>query len=172
MKKTFLLTFIVAALFNMVAGLAQAQQGNRQVLGNAFWERRNNFIKAEVGLTADEANRFIPLENEFKQKMFEVGRECRNLMRESQNKQKMTDAEYLKLTDCYLDNRIREAQTEKEYFEKFKKIISPEKLHKYREADAKFSRELINNMRRTPTDRNNTNRPANRNNTNQSGNRR
>jgi len=173
MKKIFLLIFILAAHFNVINVCAQGQQGNRQILGNDFWERRNKFISAEVGLTTEEANKFMPLENEFKQKIFEVGRECRSVTRESQNRQKMTDADYLKLIDCYLDSRIKEAQLEKEYFEKFKKIISPEKIHKYHEADARFSRELINNMRRTaPTDRNNTNRPANRNNSNPSGNRR
>ena len=169
MKKTFLLTFLVVVFLNIVDGLAQGQQrDNRPGLGNDFWEKRNAFIKAEIGLTADEEKKFIPLENEFKQKQFEVGRECRNLARESQNKQKMTDAEYLKLIDCYLDNRIKEAQVEKEYFEKFKQIIRPEKLHKYQEADAKFSRELVNNMRRMAPqqDRNNNNRPSNRNNNN------
>ena len=173
MKKIFLLSFIVAMQFNMVGVSAQGQQGNRIAVSSNFWERRNEFIKSEVGLTDNEIKVFIPLENEFQQKLLEVGRECRNLERESQNKQKMTDAEYLKLIDCYLDNRIREAETEKEYFEKFKKVITPEKIHKYREADANFRRELVNIRRTTPqTDRNNTNRSGNRNNTNQSGNRR
>jgi hypothetical protein len=172
MKKIFLLIFVVAAHFNLIDVSAQGQQGNRQILGNDFWERRNKFISAEVSLTTDEAKKFFPLENEFKQKIFEVGRECRSFTRESQNKQKMTDADYSKLIDCYLDSRIKEAQLEKEYFDKFKKIISPEKIHKYHEADARFQRELVNNMRRTAQpvrnntnrqggDRNNTNRPRN-----------
>ena len=172
MKTKFIFTFFVALLFNMVEVKAQGQQGNRQLFSTDFWERRNTYIKAEVGLTTDEAGKFIPLENEFKQKIFEVGRECRSVTRESQNKQKMTDAEYLQLIDCYIDTRMREAQIEKEYFEKFKKVITPEKIHKYQEADAKFSRELIITRRIVSPDRNNTNRPANRNNTNQSGNRR
>ena len=173
MKKTFLLTCIVTVLFSIVNLSAQGQQqGNRQIMSNDFWERRNTFIKSAVGLTANEASIFIPLENEFKQKQLEIGRECRNLERESLNKQKMTDDEYLKLIDCYLDNRIKEAQIEKEYFEKFKNVVKPDKLQKYREADARFSRELVNMRRTIPVERNNTNSPGNRNNTNQSGNRR
>ena len=119
-------------------------------------------------MSPDEAAKFIPLENEFKQKVFDVGRDCRTLTRESREKAKQSDAEYLKLIDCYLDNRIKEAQLEKEYFEKFKKILKPEKLYKYREADAKFSRELIVIMRRpnSPQERTNTNRPTERGNQN------
>ena len=180
MKKIFLLILIGAALFNIVAASAQGQQTNRQILGNDFWERRNDFIKKEVGLTADEASKFIPLETEFRNKIVEVGRECRSLARESQNRRKMSDGEYSKLVDCQIETRIKEAQLEKEYYEKFKKILSPEKLYKYQQADISFSRELVNNMRRTtvpersntnrPEDNNNTNRPENRNNTNRPGN--
>jgi len=179
MKKKFLLILIGAALFNIVDASAQGQQANRQLLGNDFWERRNDFIKKEVGLTADEASKFIPLETEFRIKIVEVGRECRSLARESQNRQKMSDSDYSKLVDCQIETRIKEAQLEKEYYERFKKILSPEKLYKYQQADIRFSRELIN-VRRTdvpvrsnsnrPEDSNNTNRPENRNNTNRPGN--
>jgi hypothetical protein len=158
MKKTFLFTCIVAALFCIVEVTAQGQQPNRQVLGNDFWERRNKFIGAEIGLTPDEATKFFAIENEFRQKIFEVGRACRSLTRESQQNKKMSDADYLKLIDCYLDSRLKEAQLEKEYYEKFKKVITPEKLYKYHEADAKFSRELINMRRESMPDRNNPNR--------------
>jgi len=182
MKKKFLLILIGAALFNIVDASAQGQQANRQLLGNDFWERRNDFIKKEVGLTADEASKFIPLETEFRQKIIEIGRECRSLARESQNRQKMPDSDYSKLVDCQIETRIKEAQLEKEYYERFKKILSPEKLYKYQQADINFSRELVNNVRRTATpvrsnsnrteESNNTNRPENRNNnnTNRSGN--
>ena len=172
MKKLFFLIFVGNILFNVFDGVAQRPQFNRQESENAFWERRNTFIKAEIGLTAEEASKFIPLENEFKQKMLEVGRECRSLTRESQNRQTMTDAERLKLIDCYLDSRIKEAQLEKVYYEQFKKVMSPEKLYKYHDADAKFARELINMQRAVPPPRNNPNGQGNRNNPNGSENRR
>ena len=163
-KHAFLIFFIV--VFCVVSDLsAQGQAGNRQAQSNEFWERRNAFIVAEIKLSPAEAAKFIPLENEFKQKILEVGRECRSLTRESIGRSKMADAEYLKLVDCYIDNRVKEALLEKDYYELFKKILSPEKLHKYHEADAKFARELVN-MRRTPPDRDNLNRPPERNNQN------
>ena len=170
MKKYLLLVFIMACLFNMFDVSAQTPSGNRQMFGNEFQDRRNAFIKSEINLSVDEANKFIPLENEFKQKMLEVGQECRSLARENRNRQKMTDVEYLKLVDCSIETRLKEAQLEKEYFEKFKKILTPEKLYKYQEADAKFTREFINNVRNTLPNRNNPNRPSDRNNPNRPGN--
>lgn len=172
MKKHVFLIFTVAVLFTMVDRTASGQDNRPQAFNREdFGARRNTFITTEAGLTAEEAGKFIPLENEFQMKLFEVGRDCRRL-RESQNK--MSDAEYTKLIECYLDTRLKEAQLEKEYYEKFKKILSPEKLYKYQQAETRFRREFVI-MRRPPGppgDRNNeTNRNGNRNNNNNDNNR-
>ena len=37
----------------------------------------------------------------------------------------------------------KEFSNEKEYYEKFKKILSPEKLYKYRRAEYKFARSFM-----------------------------
>ncbi len=55
----------------------------------------------------------------------------------------LTDEQRQKLIDCNNEARIKEAKLEKEYYEKFKKILSVEKLHKYQEADAKFMRKFM-----------------------------
>ena len=163
MKKTVFLTFIVAVLFSMVDITVSGQTNARQTFNReAFNIRRNNFITSEIGLTTEEASRFIPLENEFKLKLLEIGLDCRRLTRESQNNKKMSDAEYTKVIECYLDTRLKEAQLEKEYYEKFKKILSPEKIYKYQQADIKFSREYAI-VRRPTGNRNNDNNRNNRN---------
>ena len=60
-----------------------AQKGDPQkhIDREAFFARRNAYITAEAGLTADEAAAFIPLENELQRRKMEVGRECRKLAR-------------------------------------------------------------------------------------------
>ncbi|MDR0795915.1 MAG: hypothetical protein LBE79_07705 [Tannerella sp.] len=170
MGKQFFGLFIFTVLFNVLGVYAQGQrveqrqQSDRQSFNrNEFLERRNAFLVAEMTLSTDEAKKFIPLENEFKQKSYEVGRECRRLAQQNRDKKKMTDDESQKMIDCHLNTRIKEAQLEKEYFEQFKKVLKPEKIYKYLEADAKFSRELAN-LRRTTPERNNQNRPTERNN--------
>jgi len=45
------------------------------------------------------------------------------------------------------DVEIKEAQLEKEYFERFKKILSPEKVYKYRNAEYKFVRNFMKSGR-------------------------
>ena len=46
------------------------------------------------------------------------------------------------IDECVSVN-MRQAQLEKEYYEKFKKILSPKKLYRYKRAEGKFAREFM-----------------------------
>jgi len=72
-----------------------AQKGDPQkhIDREAFFARRNAYITAEAGLTADEAAAFIPLENELQRRKMEVGRECRKLARKNRWNQGFTHRE-------------------------------------------------------------------------------
>ncbi|MDR1330790.1 MAG: hypothetical protein LBK07_01660 [Tannerella sp.] len=105
--------------------------------------KRNAYITVEAGLTTDEAVEFIPLENEMKDKLFEIGHECRKQNRDLHSKKSPSDEMYLKLIDCNIETRIREAQLEKDYYAKFKKILSPEKLYRYQQAEFKFMHDFM-----------------------------
>lgn len=154
MNRIFIITFVAISM--MLSSVSYAQkdnQGNRHFNREAFLARRNAFITAEVGLTPDEAAKFIPLCNELQEKKFELGRECRKSSREMFKKKNPTDAEYTKVVDDLLNLRIAEAKLEKEYFEKFKKILSPEKIFKYQMAEAKFAREFMRGPAPQPGDK-------------------
>lgn len=138
--------FIIFVAFSVVFSFkANAQEGkqHRTFDREAFQAKRNAYITVEVGLTPEEAALFIPLSDEMQQRMFEAGRECRKLSKEMKHKKNLTDADYEKTLDECVGVRLKEAQLEKEYYEKFKKILSSEKLYKYRRADYKFARDFM-----------------------------
>ena len=144
MQKIFFITF--AAVLILISSEAQAQEGKgdkKPFNREAFEARRNAFITAEVGLTPEEAERFIPLCDELRRKKFELGKACRKLTKELLQKENPSDADYNRAIDECLDADIREAELEKEYFEKFREILSPEKIFKYRNAEAKFVRNFM-----------------------------
>jgi hypothetical protein len=150
MKKRISITLLAVTLFSPFAeGQKPADEG-RKFDRQAYQARRNAFITAEVSLTADEAEVFIPLDNELKQKQFDAGRECRRLLRESRQQDTLSDELCLKLIDCSIETRIKEAQLEKEYFEKFRHILSPSKLYRYRLADFKFMQEFMGGRNHLP----------------------
>lgn len=144
MKRIYL-TLLFLSLFLMSSFVAaqQNQKGGRHFDKEAFEEKRSEFLTKEIGLTKEEAAAFIPLYNELKNKMFAVGHECRKSARDLRNKKNPTDADYLKVVNCNVEIKQKEVELELEYLNKFKKILSPEKLYKYQRAEYKFAREFM-----------------------------
>ena len=147
-KMKTLLPLLLVLLLATLAPTATAQKQRKHFDREAFIARRNAYITAEAGLTADEAAAFIPLENELQRRKMEVGRECRKLARKNRSHQGLTDRERRELSDCLTETRLKEAQLEKEYIERFKKILSVEKLSKYQQAEAEFLRKFLQNRKR------------------------
>ncbi|MDL2256398.1 hypothetical protein LJC38_07435 [Parabacteroides sp. OttesenSCG-928-K15] len=147
MNKIILVTFVaVSVLFSFDLCAQQNNPENRRdrnASREAFEAKRNAFITAEMELTPEEAATFIPLCDELRRKKFEAGKECRMYSWEIDKKKNPTADEYTKAIDLCLEVGVKEAQLEKEYYEKFKKILSPKKLYKYREAEVKFARLLM-----------------------------
>ncbi|MDR2968736.1 MAG: hypothetical protein LBV32_03915 [Tannerellaceae bacterium] len=143
MRNIFFITF--ATISMLISIETTAQENDRDGLFNreAFEAKRNAFITAEIGLTPEEAAKFIPLCDELRRKRFEIGKDCRNQSREIRKKENATASEYTKAVDTCLEAGIKEAELDKEYYEKFKKILSPEKLYKYRDAEFKFARQFM-----------------------------
>ncbi|MCD7936931.1 MAG: hypothetical protein LUG98_08735 [Tannerellaceae bacterium] len=144
--KIFFITFVaVLSLFSTTLYAQERDNGrsNGRFDRETFLVKRSAFITAELGLTPEEAAAFMPLCEELQKKKFEAGLQCRKLHREIRGKETTTDAEYTKAIDECLGVGITEAQLELEYYEKFKKILSPEKLYKYKHAELKFARDFM-----------------------------
>ena len=148
MNRIFFITFVTISVMLTSGVSAQQKKGYKKHFEREVFEtKRNAFITAEVGLTPEEAAQFIPLCNELRQKKFELGRDCRKLNRIIQRQKEPTDADYEKVIDANLAYDIEEVQLNKEYFEKFKKILSPQKIFKYMKAERKFVRTYMKDIR-------------------------
>lgn len=143
MNKIFFITFAAFSVVFSFSAHAQGGKQHRNFDREAFLAKRGAFITAEMGLTPEEAASFIPLSNELQEKMFEAGRECRKLSEDLKHNKNATDADYLKVIDECVSVNMKQAQLEKEYYEKFKEILSPKKLYRYKHAEGKFAREFI-----------------------------
>ncbi len=144
MKKIKLIVCLSALLLISLQSIAQnkdhgeSRGGRKPFDREAFMAERNTYITDKVGLTAEETAVFIPLDNELMQKKFEVGRECRRLERELRNKDDKSEEEYNKLLKCREEVKEKGDQLDKEYLEKFKKVLSAEQILKYQNADKEF----------------------------------
>lgn len=153
MNKIFIITFALLLVLSPL-GMNAQEEGKPDKLFDkeSFLVKRSVFITAELSLTPEEAVAFMPLCEELQQKKYEAGMKCRKLSREMKSKKmrsksEPTDAEYTQVIDECLSVSMKEAMLEKEYYEKFKKILPPAKLYKYRNAEHKFAREFMKSSR-------------------------
>ena len=144
MKTKFIsLLFIFALNILSVYG-----QENKRFNLEEFKKKRTEFLKEEIGLTKSEAKAFFPLSNELMQKKYELNKVLIDKNRDLRKKGKKTNADYEEIVKKTLEIRIKEAKLEKEYYEKFKAILSPEKIYKYQIAEMKLAKNMVNNRER------------------------
>lgn len=152
MKKSIALLYMFFFLLSSVAmahdnGIDQ-QKEERKNRMMEFIEQKRNYLEREVGMTQAEMKSFFPLYNELQQKKFALHRDIRMKTRKLEEKgAQITDAEYLEAVKAVNDMDVKEAQLTKEYYDKFSKILSPQKLYKLQKAENGFAKEM---MRRGP----------------------
>ena len=150
--KTRLLVLFVLAMSHFVAfsqgrgNNADAEQRREEIRA-----QRVAFITERVNLTASEAQKFWPLYNEREAKKRQLNREVRQL-------RKGENVDYEQLNEARINAKIKEAELEKEYYLKFKTILSAEKIHKLYQAERDFQKELLGKIQRNPENRKSGNR--------------
>ena len=123
----------------LIISLQSVAQNNRQAINREeLIAKRNTYLTEKMTLSAEETAVFIPLDNELLRKKFEVGRECHRYERELNDKKEKTDEEFKILLKCRQEVKEKREQLDREYLEKFKKVLSAEKILLYQNADKEF----------------------------------
>jgi hypothetical protein len=144
--------FIVCLLALLIISLQSTAQNNdrnnsRNGRGSfnreEFISKRNAYLVEKISLTPDEIAIFIPLDNELLRKKFDVGRECHQYERELRDKNDKSAEDYNKLLKCREEVKQKREQLDREYLDKFKQVLSAEKILNYQNADKAFMDEFI-----------------------------
>ncbi len=157
MMKTKNLILVLTLMLSASFASVSAQEGRSREQGNRpdpkemkekIQTMRSEFLKKELKLTDVEFKAFIPLYNEYADKKFELGSKAREVGHKLRDKENRTEENLWKVIDSDLDNQIKEAQLQKEYFYKFKVVLPAEKLINLKRAEIKFMEEAVANFRR------------------------
>jgi Spy/CpxP family protein refolding chaperone len=137
-KSLLLVLFFSVGLVSVTAQDKTKSDENRRDRIEKYKERKAEFLKKELQLTDAEAAAFIPLVNELMDKKYEANRNARMNIRTMREKKDKTDSDYKAAIDGMLNSQIKEAELQKEYYQKFMKVLPMEKVYKYHEAEMKF----------------------------------
>lgn len=102
-----------------------------------------------AGLDKLEADKFFPVYFELQQKKRNVNSHTRQVVRHIQESN-LTEQESAQLIDSISETKINIANLEKEYLDKFKKVLPSGKLLKVLIAEEQFNSELLKEMQRQP----------------------
>ncbi len=128
----------------------QQQAPNRiaQFSPTEYWNQQKAFFTEKAGLTEDEAKAFFPVYNELQQKKRDLNREMRRVMREAAGAQ-ATEEQSLKAIDSMAETNIKIAELEKEYLQRFKKILPASKILKVQNAEEQFNSQILKDIQQS-----------------------
>jgi len=120
-------------------------KGGPRLSPEQFRAKQKEFIIQKAELTKDEANKFFPLFFELQDKKKEINDNVWKLMKKGREKD-LKEEEYEKIIEDVIDSRLKSDQLEKEYYKRYKKVLSAKKIYKVQHAEMRFHRELLKDM--------------------------
>ena len=113
-----------------------------------YAKQQQEFFTKNAELTPAEAEAFFPVYNELQQKKRELNREIRRIMRQEPGTQ-VSEEQSLKAIDAQADANIKIAELEKEYLQKFKKILPASKILKIQNAEEQFNSQILKDIQQS-----------------------
>lgn len=143
MKKKIIVTFLFCLVTANVM-FAQAKDDKKADF-EKFKAKRVEAISQAMNLTEKESTAFWPLCDELQMKKFELNKQLREeykkIRKAKKAKETITDAQYKKVLELSVLTKMKEAELEQEYLNKFLEVISAEKVYLYKKAEQKFAKE-------------------------------
>ena len=138
--KQSLVFFLFLSVFLLSEGLQAQGKGER------IRQARKEFVAKRVKLSAEQEKKFWPLYDEYSQEKHQLFRQRRKERIEVVSLA-ASDAELLEAVEQLIVLREKEVQIEREYLEKFKKVLQPRQLVEFYRADSAFSKKLLELMK-------------------------
>ncbi len=146
MSKYIFITATLLLIFINIAAQPQYQRGRGGF--EQVEAERIAFITRYLELTSDEAKRFWPVYDAFRNSRELLSRERQEISRSfRQNYINLGDKEAGEMADRYIALQVQEAELAEEYHHKFKSVIPPVKVMRLYEAENIFRMQLLRRVR-------------------------
>jgi hypothetical protein len=114
------------------------------------------FLTRRLNLTPQEAQKFWPVYNEYQDTRFKIQYERQGIVTNfNQNALNMTEKEMSEAGDMLVELEVKEAMILKDFHERIKSILSPEKVLRLYQAENQFRRQLLDQLQEKRDFRNN-----------------
>ena len=139
---------IVSILFFALAIIfAAPAQNSRTKFATDMYQAKHEMIIEELGLTPSQQKQFMPLYEQMEREIYQVNRNARALASEVEKKKNPSDRDYEAAASALSNTRVLEGDIEAKYFDKFSKILTKKQLFQLKQAEGKFTREMLSKKR-------------------------
>ena len=145
MKRLIILLFIICGFTPLLWAMGGCNQ--QRLSPEEFRAKQKAFIIEKAGLNKEEAAKFFPVYFELQDKKKALNDKAWGLLRKGKD-DKTTEAQYAEILKGVYDARSASDKLERDYYEKFKKILSNKKIYMVQKAEMRFHRELLKSANR------------------------
>ncbi len=133
--------------FNVAPALQAADSTYQHRMSREeFRAKQQTYIAERAGLTKEEVAKFFPVYFELQDSKKELNDKAWSLLRKGRDP-KATESQYAEILEGVYNSRIDIDKLEKNYYDKFKAILSNEKIYKVMQAEMSFHRDQLKGMR-------------------------
>lgn len=109
---------------------------------------RHDFLTKELSLTGEQQREFFPVYDELEDELTRINTETRALERRVEADNNASDTEIESAARAVYEQKAKEGEIEMKYYDKIKDILSPKQLLKLKNAERKFTQQLLKQHRR------------------------
>ncbi len=144
--KNIILTLTIA----LMAVTSLTAQSKRRFSHEEFQARQQAFITEHAKLTTDEAKAFFPLFFELQKSKWLINKDVRKKVGMKRGQQ-CTEEQCTQLIHEFADAKVKIAELEKEYIDKYLTVIPARKILGVQRAEEMFQREMLKNISQRDT---------------------
>jgi Spy/CpxP family protein refolding chaperone len=143
MKNIILYTFLII----LFVGQHTIAQNNMRAKREQVKAQKAAFITNKLDLDANSSQKFWPIYNEYQLKKEVISNRKREVMQKLTIDNNLSETEFEKLGDEFIELNVKESTLAQEYHFKFKDALSPSQILKLYKAENQFKQYLIKQIR-------------------------
>lgn len=141
--------FVAFMPMAMSAQTTPLKEGDRTRWLSEIREYKHEFLAKDLALTKEQQRDFFPLYDRMEDEVERVNSETRALEAKVNDDKDASDTEIESASRTIFEQKSAEGQIELTYFDKFKEILSPRQLLRLKNAERKFTQNLVKHHNRT-----------------------
>jgi len=148
MNKIKILLLIIFSFGQVCSFMGVAQKNEEESRIERLKSQKVAYLNEKIGLSPEKAQKFWPLYNEMSEKMDKLWREKKKYINQLyHSKEQLSESEKEVVLDQFVDYDYKKAVIQKEYHEKFKKILTIDQVIKFYGAEYEFKKKMLHLIR-------------------------